>query len=78
MDCNAHKGNLTRWLALAALLGFAPAAQAYLDPSTGSMIISAIVGVFASLALAFRTGWYRIASWFRRKPVDPGRDEPGS
>jgi len=65
-------------MALVALLGFAPPAQAYLDPSTGSMIISAIVGVFASLALAFRTGWYRIASWFRRRSGEPGGDEPGS
>ena len=73
-----YKAKCTGWMALAALLGFAPAAQAYLDPSTGSMIISAIVGVFASLALAFRAGWYRITSWFRRRSGEPGGDEPGS
>jgi len=64
-----------RWLTAAVLLAFAPAAQAYLDPSTGSMVISAIVGVFASVALAFRTSWHRVRSWFRRKPRDPDAGE---
>jgi O-antigen/teichoic acid export membrane protein len=39
---------------------------AYLDPSTGSMIVSAIVGIFASLALAVKTYWYKIKGLFRR------------
>ena len=45
-------------------------AHAYLDPSTGSMIITAIVGLFASLALAIRTYWYKLKSLFR------GKDSP--
>ncbi len=49
-----------------ATLFLASPAWAYLDPSTGSMIISAIVGVFASVALAVRTYWYRIKALFRR------------
>lgn len=64
-----------RWLGLLTMLAFAPAAQAYLDPSTGSMIISAIVGVFASVALAFRTGWHRVKAWFQRKPPASSRGE---
>ncbi|MCU0608655.1 MAG: hypothetical protein MUF22_02660 [Chitinispirillaceae bacterium] len=39
----------------------------YLDPSTGSMIISAIVGVIAAVALAFKTVWYTITKPFRKK-----------
>ncbi len=52
-------------------------AEAYLDPSTGSMVISAIVGLFASLALAVKTYWYRIKGWFRRRPpaIGTGADE---
>lgn len=61
------------WLAVLALLIVAPRAQAYLDPSTGSMVISAIVGVFASIALALKTYWYRIRGWFRRG--DPSAPE---
>jgi O-antigen/teichoic acid export membrane protein len=43
-----------------------PGAFAYLDPSTGSMVVSAIVGIFASIALALKTYWYRIKAIFRR------------
>lgn len=65
-------------LMLVVLLGlqmFAPHAQAYLDPSTGSMILSAIIGVFATLALAIKTWWYKLKSLFRgsqeQKPAEP-------
>ena len=39
----------------------------YLDPGTGTMIVSAIVGVFATIALGFKTIWYKIASIFSGK-----------
>ena len=48
-----------------SLLMLAPPAWAYLDPSTGSMILSAIVGLFATLALAVKTYWYKLKSLFR-------------
>ena len=55
---------------LVVLLVMPLAAQAYLDPTTGSMLISAIVGLFASLVLAIKTYWYRIKSWFKSKPAE--------
>lgn len=56
-------------LAMALVLVTLPLqAQAYLDPTTGSMLISAIVGLFASLVLALKTYWYRIKSFFKRSP----------
>ena len=45
-----------------ALGSFAPSAFAYLDPSTGSMILSAIVGLFATVGLAVKTYWYKLKS----------------
>jgi O-antigen/teichoic acid export membrane protein len=51
---------------LAALLCLSPPAFAYLDPSTGSMVVSAIVGIFASIALALKTYWYKIKGFFKR------------
>jgi hypothetical protein len=48
-----------------ALSGFAPSAFAYLDPSTGSMILSAIVGILATLGLALKTYWYKLKSLFK-------------
>lgn len=56
-------------LALIVLAAFAPAAEAYLDPSTGSLILSAIVGLLATIGLAVKTWWYRIKSLFRRNPT---------
>ena len=54
-------------LAATALLLMLPLpAFAYLDPSTGSMVVSAIVGIFASIALAVKTYWYKIKGFFRK------------
>lgn len=50
-------------------------ALAYLDPTTGSMVISAIVGLFASLVLAIKTYWYRIKAFFKGKPVKSDTDD---
>lgn len=58
-----------RVLAIALLLALPATAQAYLDPSTGSLIISAIVGLLATIGLALKTWWYRLKSLFRRKPA---------
>jgi len=52
-----------------ALAGLAPDAQAYLDPSTGSMILSAIVGLFATIGLALKTYWYRLRRLLGRRPA---------
>jgi O-antigen/teichoic acid export membrane protein len=54
--------------AFVAFLTVAPAAQAYLDPSTGSMILSAIIGLLATIGLALKTYWYRLRKLFRRAP----------
>ena len=58
-------------LALALFLCASPA-FAYLDPSTGSMVVSAIVGIFASIALAVKTYWYRLKNLFKGKPRNAG------
>lgn len=63
------RSNLALWLAI--ILFLQPvSAFAYLDPTTGSMVISAIVGLFASLVLAIKTYWYRLRRFFKGKPVE--------
>ena len=60
-----------------ALLSLSQAAEAYLDPSTGSLILSAIIGLIATIGLAVKTWWYKLKSLFRRNPPDaasPTRD----
>ena len=61
-----------------ALAGLAPEAHAYLDPSTGSMILSAIVGLFATLGLAVKTWWYKLKNLLlRRRPPAPAQEKAG-
>jgi hypothetical protein len=58
----------------AACLSIASPAYAYLDPGTGSMLVSAVIGLFAAVALALKMFWYRVVGLFRGK----GRDiQPG-
>lgn len=65
---------LVMWSAVFLLL-MPVSAFAYLDPTTGSMVISAIVGLFASLVLAIKTYWYRIKSFLKRKPAASDPDD---
>jgi hypothetical protein len=39
-------------------------AMAYLDPATGSSILSAILGAVAAIAFTARAYWYKIKSMF--------------
>lgn len=73
MKMNAHPTRLARIAFGLVLLLVSPAVFAYLDPSTGSMVISAIVGILASLALAIKTYWYKLKNFFRR--VDKTRPD---
>ena len=71
-------------LVLAACLSVAPPAHAYLDPGTGSMILSAVIGLAVAVALALKMFWYRGVGWLRgvrlqlrRRPAEgtPAADE---
>ena len=42
-------------------------AHAYLDPSTGGMLLSAILGMFATLGLVIKSYWYKLKSIFKKK-----------
>jgi hypothetical protein len=61
------------------LVMLAQPAWAYLDPGTGSMIISAVVGLFATVGLALKTYWYKIKAFFRKDTAElpAGNDAPG-
>lgn len=65
---------LFRTVAVIGLLSIAPMAQAYLDPSTGSLILSAIVGLLATIGLALKTWWYRVKAFFRRSTPGANRN----
>jgi len=62
-------------LLLAAFLSIASPVYAYLDPGTGSMILSALIGVVAAVALALKMFWYRLVGWLRGKRRGPAAVE---
>lgn len=43
---------------------------AYLDAGSGSLIVQAVVGGVAGVAVAARLYWRRLADRFRRPPAD--------
>jgi hypothetical protein len=65
------------FIVAASLLCLSSPAFAYLDPGTGSMVVSAIIGIFATAILAIKTYWYKLVSLLRPKK-DPARHEPAS
>lgn len=54
-------------------------AHAYIDPGSGSAIMSAIIGFLVAISLAVKTYWYKIKSLFGRgqtkTPADAAEDE---
>jgi hypothetical protein len=46
-----------------------PAANAYVDPGTGSYIFQVVIGVFLGAAVAVKVFWRRIWGFFTRKPA---------
>ena len=46
---------------------YGSSAYAYLDPNTGGMLISAIIGMFATLGLVIKSYWYKLKSLFTTK-----------
>ncbi|WP_085757989.1 hypothetical protein [Oceanicoccus sagamiensis] len=65
---------LPGFIILSLLFTWAPQAMAYIDPGSGSAIMSAIIGAFVALTLTIKTYWYKIKSFFVKKPSSP--EEP--
>jgi len=50
-------------------------AMAYIDPASGSAIMSAIIGFFVAIGLAVKTYWYKLKSIFIRKKSQRNSDK---
>jgi len=64
----SHKGANRADLAVCALLILALSAgpsHAYLDPGTGSMLLTGILGIFAAITYSLRRFFYRLMRVFR-------------
>ena len=68
-----------RRIVVAAAIGLLllPAtAHAYLDPGTGSMLLQALVGGAAGVAVLVRVFWRRLTAWLpSRRDPDAARDD---
>ncbi|MAN80264.1 MAG: hypothetical protein CMM77_09060 [Rhodospirillaceae bacterium] len=53
-------------------------ALAYIDPGSGSAIMSFIVGLLVAIGLAVKTFWYKITSLFSRKPRPDDDHKPNA
>ena len=40
---------------------------AYIDPGSGSAILSAVIGFFVAIGVAVKTYWYKLKNFFVRK-----------
>lgn len=49
------------------LLGAAPA-YAYVDPGSGSAIVTAVLGFFAAIGYTMRKQFYKVRKLFKSKP----------
>ena len=46
----------------------------YIDPGSGSAIMSAIIGFFVAIGLVIKTFWYKIKSFFTGKKSEEDTD----
>ena len=49
--------------------------MAYIDPGSGSAIMSAIIGLFVAIGLAIKTYWYKLKSLFMKKKPDDKKND---
>jgi hypothetical protein len=69
MTSNRSTASIARWrlgILVAVLLG-ARDAHAYLDPSTGSMILQGIIGGMMAGLFIVRRQWTQLKGWFSRR-----------
>jgi len=55
------------------LISLAGSLSAYIDPGSGSAIISAVIGVIVALGIALKTYWYKIKRFFTGSKPEDGK-----
>ena len=57
-----------RVLSFAVVASVSPPAFAYIDPGSGSAIVSLIIAFFVAMGLLAKTYWYKLKALFKRPP----------
>ncbi len=55
------------WLTLCLWLLVVPAANAYLDPGSGSLVFQVVAGAAMAVSLGVKVFWRRIQAFFSRR-----------
>ena len=53
-------------------------AMLYIDPGSGSAIISAIIGLLVALAMVIKTYWYKLKGMFSSEKSEDDKDDPNT
>ena len=65
-----------RFIIFAVLVTAGLPAFAYIDPGSGSAIMSLIIGFFVALGLMVKTYWYKLKALYTRQTRSPGNPDP--
>ena len=65
-----------RFIVFAVLVTAWLPAFAYIDPGSGSAIMSLIIGLFVALGLMVKTYWYKLKALFTRQTRSAGNPNP--
>ena len=65
-----------RFIIFAVLVTAWLPAFAYIDPGSGSAIMSLIIGFFVALGLTVKTYWYKLKALFTRQTRSAGNPDP--
>lgn len=69
---------LTVFLTVMAWVFALPAAHAYIDPASSSMILSAVVAGIAAIGTGFAVFWNRLKGLFGKGPASTATDGPSA
>lgn len=58
---------LTYRMIAAICILFATPALAYIDPGSGSTLMSAVIGLFVAVGMAIKTYWYKLKSFLTKR-----------
>ena len=65
-----------QFVVFTALVTVCPPVCAYIDPGTGSAIVSLIIGFFVALGLTFKTYLYKLKALLARLTRSGGNPDP--
>lgn len=65
----------TLLLAALVLVGFPSRAEAYLDPSTGSVVLQVVIGSVLAGIAGTKIWWHKIRAVLRRSPNAEGQSK---